>query len=205
MKRFLLFLSLCSVLIPASRAQVHLSVSMDHLAFAHRQKKQKFQGPILRAAGWCTAYNLSAGAGLFALPSSITHWKREEFISTVGPNLKRAWTRKPVWDRDNFYINYLGHPYQGGFYYNTLRSQGVRPWKCSLFLVGQTLLWEFAFEAIKEHPSRQDLITTPLGGILIGELSHRLTRRMQRHGFNFWEKVFVTVFNPAHVLNHGYR
>ena len=142
---------------------------------------------------------------MFALPTHITHWKRETFLETAGPRLRTAWTEPPVWDRDNFYINYLGHPYQGGFYYNCLRSQGATMWQSGLFLAAQTLLWEYGFEAVKEHPSRQDLITTPLGGMLYGELTYRLTQRMRRQGFNFWEKAFVTIFNPAYVLNNGYK
>ncbi len=158
-----------------------------------------------RATALSLGYNLSAGAGLLMLPTRITHWKREEFIETAGPRLRTAWTQPPVWDKDSPWINYAGHPYQGAFYYNSLRSQGAPVWQSALFVTGQTLFWEFVFEAVKERPSRQDLITTPIGGVLLGELTHRMTLRMRRRGFNFWEKTFVTLFNPAYVLNHGYH
>ncbi|MEL6653456.1 MAG: DUF3943 domain-containing protein [Bacteroidota bacterium] len=160
---------------------------------------------IKRATALSLGYNLSAGAGLLMMPTRITNWKREEFIETAGPRLRTAWTQAPVWDKDSPWINYAGHPYQGAFYYNSLRSQGRPIWQSALFVTGQTLFWEFVFEAVKERPSRQDLITTPIGGVLLGELTHRMTLRMRRRGFTFWEKTFITIFNPAYVLNHGYR
>ena len=160
---------------------------------------------VKRGLRLSAGYNLTIGAGLLIMPSKVTHWKREDFFKTAGPNLGKAWTKEPVWDKDAMITNYVGHPYQGAFYYNSMRSQGAKVWESSLFCLGQTLMWEFVFEAIKEQPSRQDLITTPIGGILFGELIHRGTLRMRRGGFRAWEKVLITVFNPSYVLNNGYR
>ncbi|MEZ4824870.1 MAG: DUF3943 domain-containing protein [Bacteroidia bacterium] len=160
---------------------------------------------MVRGNFLCASYNLSIGAGLFLLPSDFTNWDRGEFLPAVGPNLKRAWTRPPVWDNDGFIINYMGHSYQGAWYYNSMRSQGAKVWQSSLFCLGQSLLWEYGYEAVKEQPSRQDLITTPVGGVVFGELTHRLTLRMHRRGFNLAEKIFITAFNPTWVLNNGYK
>ncbi|MEZ4776153.1 MAG: DUF3943 domain-containing protein [Bacteroidia bacterium] len=206
---------------PSVLAQTDIILSSTDFAFTHQDQHipsaytspelnfrnaNKGIGPkIIRGNFLCASYNLSIGAGLFLLPSDITNWERSAFLPAVGPNLRRAWTRQPVWDNDGFIINYIGHSYQGAWYYNSIRSQGAKVWEASLFCLGQSLLWEYGYEAVKEQPSRQDLFTTPLGGIFFGELTHRITRRMRRRGFNFGEKVFITAFNPSYVLNNGYR
>lgn len=183
------------------RLRINIEASRLNLRNARKGSLPK----VLRASFLSLSYNLTISAGLFMLPEHVTHWKRENFFRMAGPNIKRAWTRKPVWDRDGFLVNYIGHPYQGSYYYNTMRSQGAKIWESALFCTGQTLIWEFGYEALKERPSRQDLITTPLGGIILGELSHRATIIMHRRGFNLWEKIAVTLINPSYVLNNGYR
>ncbi|HNR28302.1 MAG TPA: DUF3943 domain-containing protein [Bacteroidales bacterium] len=39
-----------------------------------------------------------------------------------------TFTTFPVKDNDLFIVNYVGHPYQGSFYYNSARSQGAAIW-----------------------------------------------------------------------------
>ncbi|HOF76391.1 MAG TPA: DUF3943 domain-containing protein [Bacteroidales bacterium] len=44
-----------------------------------------------------------------------------------------TFTTSPVKDNDLFIVNYVGHPYQGSFYYNSARSQGAAIWQSSFF------------------------------------------------------------------------
>lgn len=141
---------------------------------------------------------------LIALPKSITKWS-DDWQLDAKRNLKRAWTTAPVIDKDDWAINYIGHPYSGAIYYNALRSQGATRLQSFIFSSVQSTIWEYGFEAIAEQPSIQDLFITPIVGSFIGELAHLGTIRMARNGFNLGEKILVTIINPSYVINNGYK
>ena len=130
---------------------------------------------------------------------SISSW------AEAKSNLKRAWTSAPVWDKDPWTTNFIGHPYVGAFYYNMLRSQGASSHASVLFATGQSLLWEFVIEAVAEQPSIQDLLLTSTIGSAMGETAHWATLRLNRNGFSLFEKILITVVNPSYVLNNGYK
>ncbi|MCB9192120.1 MAG: DUF3943 domain-containing protein [Flavobacteriales bacterium] len=145
------------------------------------------------------------GYGILAvLPSDISGWQPGTF-SHYGANLKRAWTKPPVFDHDKWYINYVGHPLQGTYFYNAVRSQNATIWQSSLFCIGQVFVWEYVIEAGLEQPSIQDLIVTPIAGIALGELVHFGTMKMAKNGFKWYEAAVVTIINPMFILNNGYR
>jgi hypothetical protein len=140
---------------------------------------------------------------MIAFPD-VNHYSCRSWAEAKG-NLHRAWTNSPVWDKDPWVTNFVGHPYAGSFYYNMLRSQGASPRTSFLYSTGQSLLWEYVVEAVAEQPSIQDLLFTSNLGSIIGELSHRATIRIGRNGFSTFEKILTTFINPAYVLNNGYK
>lgn len=71
--------------------------------------------------------------------------------------------------------------------------------------IGQTLMWEYFLEAGFEQPSINDLIVTPLAGIVIGEAIHRLTLHLRKGGYTPWEKVLIIAINPLFVINNGLK
>jgi len=83
-------------------------------------------------------------------------------------NMKTGW----VWDRDDFGVNQIGHPYQGNNYFNAGRSNGLSFWESSAVTAFGSGTWEYFGET--NHASLNDLINTTLGGIALGEMSHRL-------------------------------
>lgn len=141
---------------------------------------------------------------LILLPRDVTNWE-EQYWLHFGRNFKLAYTMPPRWDEDPWAINYIGHPYQGAVFFNTLRSQNCSFLASAGFNIFHTFLWEYVIEAVMERPSIQDLITTPVTGIALGELFHFLTKKMRRGGFSTGEKILVTLINPAYVINNGYR
>ncbi len=159
----------------------------------------------LRAEAIMGGTVLASGVILLAMPRSFTKWDESPLDDAWG-NLKEAWTQGPVWDQDIFFHNYIGHPYAGSLYYNMVRSQGATRRQSFYFALFQSTLWECVFEAVAERPSIQDLILTPVGGALVGELFHSLTLKILRDGrANFFEKILVTLMNPSYVINNGYR
>jgi len=149
------------------------------------------------------------GAELFGItvlmltPKEVTGWS-PDWTQDAWRNMKRSLSNPPVWDDDDWQLNYIGHPVAGSYYYNSLRSQNASIFHSFLFATAQSFIWEFFIEATAEKPSIQDLIVTPIAGAILGESTHRLTMNMRKNGFNFFEKVFVLIFNPLFVLNNGF-
>ena len=141
---------------------------------------------------------------LMAMPRTITRWQ-DDYLQDAVSNLEDAYSEAPVWDEDHWEINYVGHPYAGSLYYNTIRAQGGNALQSFVFSAFISTSWEYLFEATAEQPSIQDLIVTPIAGAIIGELTHQATLHMQKNGYNIVEKICVTIINPMHVLINGYR
>jgi hypothetical protein len=141
---------------------------------------------------------------LILLPKKITKWD-DNWMQKAKRNFKRSWTLAPIWDKDDWGFNYVGHPGAGYMYYNAVRSQNASVFSSFVFSTVQSTFWEYVVEGIAERPSIQDLIITPVGGIILGEATHKITLRMRRNGFNFFEKAFVLVFNPMYAINNGLR
>jgi hypothetical protein len=140
---------------------------------------------------------------LIMMPKEITKWP-DDWAQDAIRNLKRAFTTTPVWDRDDWALNYIGHPIAGSYYYNALRSQNASRFHSFLFSTAQSFIWEYFIEGMAERPSAQDLLITPVVGSLLGETTHAITMNMRRNGFNLFEKVFVLLLNPMYVINNGF-
>jgi hypothetical protein len=155
--------------------------------------------------GWTliTSVELSILTITMLVPKDWTGW-HDDFIEDGVNNLRRAWSSPPTMDDDHWFHNYVGHPYGGNVYYNTVRSQGATPTQSFLFSAFMSAQWEYFFEAVAEQPSIQDLIITPTTGAVLGELVHRLTLRMKKNGTNLFEKAFILLANPTHVVMVGY-
>lgn len=170
-------------------------------------KESRLRRKIIRGTSYAAGYNISMGAILLVAPYEISKWdKNKKFqLQAIEKQYDHSWSSPAVVDHDMAIINYLGHPYQGGFYYNALRSQGATFLESSMFCLSQSLLWEYVWEAGMEQPSVQDLFSTPVAGIIVGELAHVATIRMSRNGFTWYEKIIVCLINPAYVFNNGFR
>lgn len=66
-----------------------------------------------------------ATMGLLAvLPPDFSNWNKDFFKNSLK-TFGKTFVSLPVWDNDNAFVNYIGHPVGGALYYNTLRSQGA--------------------------------------------------------------------------------
>src|SRR6266487_6165279 len=133
--------------------------------------------PSAMAQDWAglrrdTAFYLgyqTVGAGiLYLLPESVTKWTVEQRKTSM----RRWWenVRHPHWDHDTWDINYLGHPYWGAISYTRARERGFGAFGGFWYSALLSGLYEFGIEALFERPSYQDLIVTPVGGVLLGAL-----------------------------------
>jgi len=108
---------------------------------------------------------------LWSLPESFTQWDKEEMKKNgFGAKWKENVKAGPVIDEDNFFLNYVMHPYFGGVYYMTARSNGFNIFESFTYsAIMSTFFWEYGIEAFAEIPSVQDLIVTPVLGSVVGE------------------------------------
>jgi hypothetical protein len=108
---------------------------------------------------------------LWIAPESVSKWDKDE-IKEEGLTTKWKENVKagPVWDQDDFVMNYVIHPWAGAVYYMTARGSGYKPWECATYsFLMSTFFWEYGIEAFAEIPSTQDLIITPIFGSMLGE------------------------------------
>jgi len=190
---------------------ITLFKAQEHPAYIYslqiNHREASIGNKILRGTLYVSSYNITMGTYLLVAPEYVSKWnKKEKFqIKSIVNQYRKSFTTAPVIDKDLWMVNYIGHPYQGGFYYNSLRSQDASVWHSALFCIGHSLLWEYGWEAGMEQPSIQDLISTPVAGILVGELSHIATQKLSKNGFSWYEVILVCLMNPAYAINNGFR
>jgi len=108
---------------------------------------------------------------LWVMPERVSNWDKDEirekgFLWKWKENVKAG----PVWDKDNWVLNWITHPYFGGIYYMTARSNGFTVLESFGYsAIMSTFFWEYGIESFAEIPSKQDLIITPVIGSIIGE------------------------------------
>ncbi len=123
-----------------------------------------------------------AGMGiLYVMPESVTNWDDED---RSWDNILGKWRDNvcegPVLDEDNFFLNWVMHPYFGAVYYQAMRGSGYN-WRISFLYsaVASTFYWEYGIESLAEVPSTQDLLITPLVGSALGEGFHWARKKIK--------------------------
>ncbi len=128
---------------------------------------------------------------------------KSDFAQTTLRTLKRNFTDGMVWDNDFFITNLFAHPYHGNLYFNAARTNGLTFWESAPYALGGSLMWEFLGET--EPPAINDVIATSMGGMAIGEMTHRLSRTVlddRDRGFRrFLREAAATIANPIQGLH----
>jgi hypothetical protein len=108
-----------------------------------------------------------------------------------------------VWDTDDFWTNQFSHPYHGGLYFTVARSSGLNFWNSLYYPFGGSLMWELFME--NEPPSINDFIVTPTSGIILGEITYRISWLIideTRSGWSrTWREIAAAVISPMHGFN----
>jgi hypothetical protein len=88
---------------------------------------------------------------------------------SLSANLRRGFT----FDRDELQTNFFGHPVHGGLMFTSGRATGLSFWESAPYAVLGSVNWELFAE--RETPSANDLAMTTLAGIMLGEITYRLS------------------------------
>jgi hypothetical protein len=149
-----------------------------------------------------------AGAQWFlaqALPASFNRFITKDPYSYISFQNFLDHQRFSAWDWDDnqFTTNQIDHPFHGQIYFNAFRSNGYNFYQSSLATVAGSYIWETAGET--QHPSINDLVNTTFGGILMGEMMHRVSRNIlarNRTDHNrLGNEIVATIVNPINGLN----
>lgn len=151
------------------------------------------------------------GAGMFgiiwSLPESISKWDKSKGLVALASKYDDNIKKGPVVDKDDWAVNYIGHPISGAAYYTMVRHQGFSRMESFAFSVAMsTFFWEYGIEALAEVPSIQDLIITPVIGSLMGEVFYMAQQKIDANGGKiFGSKALGTtaavLMNPAGALS----
>ncbi|MBK7977602.1 MAG: DUF3943 domain-containing protein [Deltaproteobacteria bacterium] len=166
--------------------------------FADRYVQQ--QAEARKHLGIMSAVTILSGVAIMTLmtllPQEATNWDSGDDKWT---NFKDAWTSPPEWDKDDWPVNYLVHPWMGAIFYLLARDLGAEPLASFAYSTGLSFSWEYLVESWSEQPSAQDLLTTSPIGSLLGEGFYRL-RTGPLHddtdGFT-WKKAAGWILDPV--------
>lgn len=106
------------------------------------------------------------------------------------------------WDDNQFTTNQIDHPYHGQLYFNAFRSNGYNFYQSGAATVLGSYMWETAGET--QHPSINDLVNTTFGGIILGEMTHRVSRNILargKYGNRIGNEIVALIVNPVNGLN----
>jgi hypothetical protein len=135
-------------------------------------------------------------------------WVLREPWARPGP---RTWSRNIrlgwEWDEDNFSTNLFAHPYHGGLYFNTGRSNGLDYWESATLALLGSWTWEYFGET--NRPSLNDFYMTGIGGIALGEIFHRVSAAIRDNRATgrarTWREIAALPFDPVGGMNRLWR
>ena len=123
---------------------------------------------------------------LYLMPTSFTNWDDDDHKNPFSKWWRNV-SHRPVWDKDDFFLNYVTHPYAGAVYYMGARSAGANAKYSFLYSFAlSTFFWEYGIESFAERPSIQDLIVTPVFGSLLGEGFYQAKRTLLDNNRELW-------------------
>jgi hypothetical protein len=166
---------------------------------------EKNPAGLRRDTAYLLSYQVVTIGILYALPESVSNWSDEQKESY---SLHDWWENvtNPQWDTDDYYLNYILHPYWGAGYYVRSRENGYDERASFWYSAAMSAAFEFGAEALFEQPSIQDLIVTPVAGTVLGEYFMRVRERiMARHvpgePVPFGNRLVLVLTDPIGAIN----
>jgi hypothetical protein len=106
-----------------------------------------------------------------------------------------------VLDRDRFWINQVAHPYQGIWPFSAARSSGLGFYSSLPYPFTSAVLWEIVGET--EKPSVNDVVTTTISGVVLGEAFHRIAGMILEGGRGPGRQIAAFLFGPLETANRA--
>jgi hypothetical protein len=156
---------------------------------------------LARDMAFLLSYQVVAVGGIYLLPESVSNWDSDDKDTRASKWLENI--QDPRWDKDDWFVNYVAHPYVGAIYYTRARERGFSKGGAFVFSAVASAAYEFGVEALFEHPSYQDLIVTPVAGALLGAFVFEpiRTRLKSKADRRWYEDFTLFATDPLGVIN----
>jgi hypothetical protein len=152
----------------------------DSIPYIEPSYKNEKKYPYLAAAEI-----LGLNVGIWAFDLWVLN---AEYAKISAKTIKKNITGSWVWDNDKIVTNLFFHPYHGSLYFNSARSNGMSFAASIPYTFAGSLMWELLMES--EPPAINDLIATTVGGIILGEITHRLSTSLLDESTRGTERFF---------------
>lgn len=119
---------------------------------------------------WIKASSLTFGVNML-IWTYDRYIQKGDFAYISLNSIKENFRKGFIWDNDYMGTNMFAHPYHGSLYYNSGRANGLNYWESGALALGGSAMWELFMEC--EYPSTNDIIATPIGGMIVGETLYR--------------------------------
>ena len=194
----------------ARRAALAVFVSLSLVAgsagaqTSERPHAQSWLVPSLHGVGLLTAQRVGA----------MLLWRHAFSLEDGDRNLRGlrdAYTLPPKfdpdrrffeWDGDHWVINLWGHGLMGSELYLRARQCGHGALPSIAFAAAASAVWEYGVEVYNARPSLNDLVWTPLGGALLGEM-RLVTWEAAASLPRVWRHVVRAVVDPFGELERA--
>lgn len=152
---------------------------------------------------------LRAAVEMAALLGAGTAWywiDRERQVADWDyPSLKQRFTLEAVrFDNNDFWINFIAHPLDGAAAHALARGNHLSLSESFAFSLATSLAWEYGLE-FREKVSINDIIVTPVTGVVVGEFMHRLGQSLNAprppHADRWWHHLAGWTFGPTVALH----
>ncbi|WP_270087556.1 DUF3943 domain-containing protein [Sphingobacterium sp. SYP-B4668] len=148
------------------------------------------------AAEWTATQAFPASFNYFIRKDPYSHISFQNFLDHQRI---KAWK----WDDNEFMTNQIAHPYHGQLYFNSFRSNGYSFLSSSIATFAGSYIWETGGET--QAPSINDLVNTTTGGIVLGEMTHRIANNILAKPADGFHKhvneALAFLINPINGLN----
>jgi len=135
---------------------------------------------------------------LWGPDSEAAYFTADSIRRNLNP---RVWGFEIGQGGDTFIVNHFFHPYAGGMYFASARSNNFNFYWSILASIFGSISWEALGET--DSPAASDLINTAFGGIVIGEIFHRLYIELDKGGIA--GKIGATILSPPDRITAAIR
>jgi hypothetical protein len=156
---------------------------------------------LKRDTAYFFGYQFFIVGALYVLPESVSAWTDEQKEEYTFEKWKDNVTH-PRWDPDEWYINYILHPYWGMTYYTRGRERGLTESGSFWYAFTLSAIYEFGLEALFEPVSIQDVIFTPTLGAALGWYLEDFRKEIKsQSSFTTWDKTLLIATDLLGTLN----
>lgn len=120
--------------------------------------------------------------------------------SSINSLFQNSFNFPEGYDNGSPRTNFFGHPMFGASSYLYFKAKNYNNRKAIFYTILISTLWEYTVEGMVERPSFNDLVITPLGGILIGKALEYLSTPLLKSK-NIINRFFGRLINPFSFLS----